>query len=130
MKALHLLLVTIFTFCFSLPVLYGDVQAASNKQEVVAPVDNATAPLIVTPDGKKSSTRATKASKGIPKDVNINTADKATLILLPGIGPVTAEAILTYRKDNGNFKSIDELRKVKGIGEKHLAKLKPFLQVI
>jgi comEA protein len=130
MKALHLLLVAIFTFSFSLPVLYTDVQAATEKKEVAAPADNANAPLIVTPDEKKRAAKATKASKGIPKDVNINTADKEMLILLPGIGPVTAEAILAYRRDNGNFKSIDELRKVKGIGEKHLAKLKPFLQVI
>jgi competence protein ComEA len=41
-----------------------------------------------------------------------------------------AEAILAYRKDNGNFKSVDELTKVKGIGDKTLEKLKPFLLAI
>lgn len=127
MKALHLLLVAIFTLTLGLSALSRDALAAAEKKEVVTPVDKATAPPKVTSDAKSS---VAKATKGIPKDVNINTADKEMLTLLPGIGPVLAEAILAYRKDNGNFKSIDELTKVKGIGEKNLAKLKPFLQTI
>ncbi len=124
MKAVHLLLVAIFTFTFTLSALSGNALAASEKKEVTAaPVDK----VKVTPDDKNS---ATKATKDIPKDVNINTADKEMLILLPGIGPVAAEAILAYRKDNGNFKSVDELTKVKGIGDKTLEKLKPYLQKI
>jgi competence protein ComEA len=124
MKAVHLLVVAIFTFTFALSALSGNALAASEKKEVTAaPVDK----VKVTPDDKNS---ATKATKDIPKDVNINTADKEMLILLPGIGPVAAEAILTYRKDNGNFKSVDELTKVKGIGDKTLEKLKPYLQKI
>jgi competence protein ComEA len=59
--------------------------------------------------------------------VNINTADKDLLTQLPGIGPVTADIIIQYRKDNGQFNSIDELTKVKGIGNKTLEKLKPYL---
>jgi competence protein ComEA len=128
MKAAHLLLVVIITFSLGFSALSGNALAASEKKEVTTPpVDKVAAPLKVTPDDKKS---ATKATKGIPKDVNINTADKEMLILLPGIGPVAAEAILAYRKDNGNFKSVDELTKVKGIGDKTLEKLKPYLQKI
>ena len=127
MKALHLLLVAIFTLALGLTALSGDLLAAAEKKEVTTPAEKVTAPLKVAPDEKSSSAKATKS---IPKDVNINTADKEMLTQLPGIGPVLAEAILAYRKDNGNFKSIDELTKVKGIGEKNLAKLKPFLQAI
>jgi competence protein ComEA len=124
MKAVHLLVVAIFAFTFALSALSGNALAASEKKEVTAaPVDK----VKVTSDDKNS---ATKATKDIPKDVNINTADKEMLILLPGIGPVGAEAILAYRKDNGNFKSVDELTKVKGIGDKTLEKLKPYLQKI
>ncbi|MFH0783798.1 MAG: helix-hairpin-helix domain-containing protein [Pseudomonadota bacterium] len=126
MKALHLLLVVLFTFTLGLSAISGDALAATEKKEVTAPADKAALPK-VTADEKN---KATKATKGIPKDVNINTADKDMLTLLPGIGPVTAEAIIAYRKANGNFKSIDELTKVKGIGDKTLVKLKPFLQVI
>lgn len=127
MKAMHLLLVVLFTFTLCFSAISGNAVLAAEKKEVTAPADKATAPLKASPDEKNS---AAKATKGIPKDVNINTADKEQLILLPGIGPATAEAILAYRKDNGNFKSIDELTKVKGIGDKTLVKLKPFLMTI
>ena len=43
---------------------------------------------------------------------------------LPGIGPAKAQAILDYRKTNGGFKSVDELKDVKGIGAKRFEKLK------
>lgn len=50
--------------------------------------------------------------------VNINTADAATLDrLLDGVGPSKAQAIITYRKANGPFRSAADLAKVKGIGE-------------
>ncbi len=127
MKAMHLLLVVLFTFTLCFSAVSGNAAPAAEKKEVAASADKVTVPLKATPDEKTS---ATKATKGIPKDININTADKEQLILLPGIGPVTAEAILAYRKDNGNFKSVDELTKVKGIGDKTLVKLKPFLMTI
>ncbi len=57
--------------------------------------------------------------------VNINTADATELASLPGIGQVKAEAIIEYRKDNGNFKNIDDLKGVKGIGDKIIVKIKP-----
>jgi competence protein ComEA len=55
--------------------------------------------------------------------VNVNTADaKKIASELSGIGAVRAEAIVIYRKENGKFKSIDELVKVRGIGEKTIEK--------
>ena len=57
--------------------------------------------------------------------VNINTATKEELDALPGIGPVKAQAIVDYRKANGPFKSLDDLKKVKGIGDVTYDKLKP-----
>lgn len=57
----------------------------------------------------------------LPSDgerININTADQATLELLPSIGPVKSRAILEYRKKNGAFHNIDELMQVKGIVKK------------
>ena len=49
--------------------------------------------------------------------VNINTAGADELKALPGIGPAKAEAIVEYRKQHGNFKSVEELKNVKGIGD-------------
>jgi len=57
--------------------------------------------------------------------VNLNTADLAALDTLPGVGPVTAEAILSWRDANGGFTSVDELLEVDGIGEATLADLAP-----
>ena len=49
--------------------------------------------------------------------VNINTADAATLAAeLDGVGQARAEAIVRYREEHGEFESLDDLRKVKGIG--------------
>ena len=56
--------------------------------------------------------------------VNINTATLAELEALPGIGPVKGQAIIDYRKANGPFKSIDDLKKVNGIGDATLEKVK------
>jgi competence protein ComEA len=59
--------------------------------------------------------------------VNLNTADQAALDTLPGVGPVTADAILTWREANGAFTSVDELLEVDGIGEATLADLAPLV---
>ncbi len=61
--------------------------------------------------------------------VNINTATKEQLMTLDGIGEVKAAAILEYRRENGNFYSVDELTNVKGIGEKTLEKIRAGIKV-
>lgn len=59
--------------------------------------------------------------------VNLNTADQATLETLPGVGPVTATAILAWRTEHGGFTAVRELVEVDGIGEATLAKLTPLV---
>jgi competence protein ComEA len=61
--------------------------------------------------------------------VNLNTATKDELVALPGIGPAKAQAILDHRMTHGPFKSVDELKDVKGIGSGRFEKLKPELTV-
>ena len=61
--------------------------------------------------------------------VNINTATQAQLESLPGVGVKVAERILQYREKNGNFKKIEDLMNVQGIGEKSFLKLKPLLTI-
>lgn len=57
--------------------------------------------------------------------VNLNTADQAALESLPGVGPVTAAAILQWREGNGAFTAVEELLEVDGIGDKTLARIAP-----
>lgn len=59
--------------------------------------------------------------------VNINTATVEQLSLLPGIGTKIAEEIVNYRKLNGNFSSPEDLKKVKGVGDKKFEKVKEFV---
>ena len=58
-----------------------------------------------------------------PQVVNINTATVQDFESLPGIGPVMAQRIVDYRNEHGPFKSVEELTKVKGIGESKLEEL-------
>lgn len=56
--------------------------------------------------------------------VDLNSADASTLEKLGGIGPVKAKAIVEHRTRNGPFKSVDDLRKVQGIGDETFESLK------
>lgn len=60
--------------------------------------------------------------------ININSASKIELMKLPGIGESTAEKIIEYRKIN-KFRSIIDIKNVKGIGDKKFEKIKSFLTV-
>jgi len=55
--------------------------------------------------------------------INLNTASAEQLQVLSGVGPATAAAIVEYRESNGQFKSVAELKSVKGIGDKKLQNL-------
>ena len=61
--------------------------------------------------------------------LNVNEAGSSELQKLPGIGPAYAERIIKYRNENGVFREKDELLKIKGIGKKRLAKIKPFVKL-
>ena len=61
--------------------------------------------------------------------VNINTATAAELDALPGIGPAKAQAIVDHRKQHGPFKTVDDLKNVKGIGAKRLEKMRADITV-
>lgn len=59
--------------------------------------------------------------------VSINQSDLKTLMTLPGIGESKAQAIISYREQNGGFQSLEQLKNVSGIGEAVYAKLEPFI---
>src|SRR3954466_15300624 len=61
--------------------------------------------------------------------INLNTATKDELVALPGVGPAKAQAIIDYRTAHGPFKSVEEVKDVKGIGAKRFEKLKGELTV-
>jgi competence protein ComEA len=61
--------------------------------------------------------------------INLNTADKAALESISGIGPAKANAIIEYREEHGSFKSVDELLNVKGVGPKMLKNIKDQVEI-
>jgi competence protein ComEA len=61
--------------------------------------------------------------------VNINTADEPTLELIPGVGPVTANAILAYRQRIGCFSAIEQLLEVNGIGPATVENIRPYITI-
>lgn len=115
MKSIHLFLATLLTCTIALAALPGIGFTKATKSTVNEDVAT-----------EKSNT-VIGESIG---EININTADQQLLTQIKGIGPSTAKKIVDYRKENGEFKSVDELIKVKGIGEKSLAKMRPYLQKI
>ena len=100
-------------------------------QETVMPTVPSTEPPVRSEPVKQTEPKKSSDSseKKVTFPVNINTASKKELDALPGIGEVLAQRIIDYRSANGPFSTVDELTKVKGIGEKTLEKLKPYATV-
>ena len=82
-------------------------------------------------DRDNSSTGEGQPPAGDPSvaKVNINTANKAQLETLPGIGSVKAQNIISYRQKHGPFQSIEDLVNVNGIGEKTLEGMRDFITI-
>lgn len=59
--------------------------------------------------------------------ININTADKDELMIIPGIGEVTAQRIVDYRDVNGAFADVSDILNVRGIGEKKFSEIKDYI---
>ncbi len=68
-------------------------------------------------------------AKGGEQKININTASLGELQKLPRVGPQVAQRIIDYRKEHGNFKKIEEIMKVRGIGERTFNQLKDLITV-
>lgn len=80
----------------------------------------------ITEDSGNNDTEENNTSNSNKEDakVNINTANQSELDSLPGIGPSIAQKIIDYREENGNFKNIEELQNVKGIGDTKYEEIK------
>jgi len=86
-------------------------------------------PRTLTGNNLADTTARDSTGNSDRQKVNINEADLQMLKTLPGIGPVYAKRIVEYRQNNGLFKKTEDLLKVKGIGEKRLKKLEPFIKI-
>lgn len=99
---------------------------------LAAPLTDGTQIVIPKPGGTVpggAGSSADGAASGGAALININTASETELEDLPGVGPVTAAAIIDYRTQNGPFSAVDDLVDVSGIGPSTLEEIRPFATV-
>ncbi|WNR46343.1 ComEA family DNA-binding protein [Paenibacillus roseipurpureus] len=113
------------------PVISASPSASNRVASSSSAVPSPTVPAVVTHASQPTSQAAAPNQKQEAKEgrLNLNTATLEQLDKLPGIGESKAKAILAYRLQKGQFKRIEELKDVKGIGDKMFAKLRELVYV-
>lgn len=102
-------------------------QSLQDEQQVYVPSKNeAQAPESSVQSGQSNSSDASISGQS-NRLVNINTASAAELVSLPGIGEATAQKIVASRDAEGPFQSIEDLKRVSGIGDKKFDALRDLI---
>ena len=121
-------------------IIIVDVAGAVNAPKVVElPAESRVADAIAAAGGLSENADTSQINQAaflnyssVAEDaskIDINTATSEELQTLTGVGPATAEKIISYRSDVGYFSEIEELKNVDGIGEKTFNKLKDHIMV-
>jgi len=102
-------------------------QRICDEQQIYVPAKGEKAtPILPTLPARMGSLEAPSTSNRL---ININTAGVSELDSLPGIGPALAQRIVDYRQANGPFRTIEDIKKVKGIGDNIFAQIKWLITV-
>ena len=99
-------------------------ETRANNENIESSENFANSQVTTTTQIPTTSSNTKKQGK-----ININTATEEELDTLPGIGPSTAAKIIDYRKENGKFKSIEEIKEVSGIGDAKYEKIKDLITI-
>ena len=83
----------------------------------------------VMEENQTDTATSEKENNNTSKKININKATQSELETLPGIGPSTAEKIISHREEKGKFKTIENIKDVSGIGEAKYNSIKDFITV-
>jgi competence protein ComEA len=85
--------------------------------------------LVAAAPAVGAAAAADARSGGSPTPVDLNSAPVDVLTGIPGIGEVMAQRIVDWREEHGPFRRVEDLMKVKGVGEKTFDKLRPYVKV-
>jgi len=111
----------------------GEAHFRSTREETARTMHEGGRAASPTPTSRASGTASTSTGEGARLrdhgQLDPNRASPAELALLPGVGPRLAAEIVATRARLGGFRALGDLRRVRGIGEKTLQKLTPFLQL-
>jgi competence protein ComEA len=124
----------------AIAILIAAMGGSWTRSAVAAPAAAATAPpqrqpvtrpaaASQPPDDPDEPPAKKSSRKQVAGKLNLNTATEEQLMLLPTVGPAKAERIVAWRKKNGAFKRVADLRRVKGFGYKTFKKLEGFLDI-
>ena len=104
-----------------------DSSSATSTAKHTASTSTGNAPTSSTTSSSGHSASSNKLAPG--EKININTASAEELDRLPGIGKTKAQAIVDYRNQNGSFKNLEDIEKVKGIKAGSYEKLKDYIKL-
>jgi competence ComEA-like helix-hairpin-helix protein len=108
--------------------LYFALSAAANRRDSLffsLPEDSLLPAAVQRAKAKPHS----KTDGLTPYSISLNLGTKEDLIRLPSVGPASAELILAYRAERGNFRTLDELKNVHGFGASRFGRVKPYLKL-
>ena len=110
------------------PILINHAQKLQDEMVVYIPNSSEDALEEMEQFLQITETSSTSSGNSSGK-ININKAAESELTQLPGIGPSKASAIIQHRSEQGNFRTVEDLKQVTGIGDKTFEQLKDLIDV-
>ena len=123
---LFLLLALVYISLFARGLLLGDAEGIPDGRAVPPPIPTLFLPTNAPPEATPLSSQS---MRGVRRKLNINETDTWMLTAIPGVGESLAERMTEYRDIHGGFVSLEELRRISGIGDKLYGTLCEYLTV-
>lgn len=99
----------------------------TDQKLIYIPFANENKNPITQNDANNKSGHSKSLNSSSTNKVNINTASEAELLKIPGVGPAKVREIIDYRQKNNTFHSIEDLKNIKGIGDKTFERIKEYI---